>query len=143
LATSASRSSKDFPKSRNREYIHSTLDSLQYQLISHYTNHSSKIEKDYEISQQDRSTWDNDGTETALRLVGFEGPDGKPYSLVKMLQPVILVAKDDDDLAPDQRFLLSKQEADQIIPILEQEFKAELAEAGLSTAPKYESPGFE
>jgi len=102
-----------------------------------------EIEKDYKISQQDRSTWDNDGTETALRLVGFEGPDGKPYSLVKMLQPVILVAKDDDDLAPDQRFLLSKQEADQIIPILEQEFKAELAEAGLSTAPKYENPGFE
>jgi Ca2+-binding EF-hand superfamily protein len=29
LATSASRSSKDFPKSLNREYIHSTLDSLQ------------------------------------------------------------------------------------------------------------------
>jgi len=102
-----------------------------------------EIEKDFEIAQQDPSTWGNDDSETGLRLVGFEGPDGKPYSLVKMLQPVILVAIDDDDLAPDQRYLLSKQEADKIIPILEQEFKAELAEAGLSTAPKYESPSFE
>jgi len=102
-----------------------------------------EIEKDNEIAQQDPNTWGSNDSEAALRLVGFEGPDGKPYSLVKMLQPVILVAKEDDDLAPDQRFLLSKQEADEIIPILEQEFQAELAAAGLSIAPNFQSPGFE
>ncbi|GFH53025.1 hypothetical protein CTEN210_09501 [Chaetoceros tenuissimus] len=73
----------------------------------------SEIEKDIETAQKDPSTWkQSDEEETALRLVGFEGPDGKAYSLVKMLRPMILVARsDDENLAPDQRFLLSKAEA--------------------------------
>ena len=101
----------------------------------------NEIETDLKISKQnpDALNDDSDETEQALRLVGFEGPDGKPYSLVKMLQPMILVAKSHDELAPDQRFLLSKEEADVIIPILENEFKAELAEAGLIVAKYGES----
>ena len=100
-----------------------------------------EMQQDLEISKMDPITWGDEGdeTETALRLVGFEGPDGKPYSLVKLLQPMILVAKNHEDLAPDQRFLLSKEEADAIIPILEQEFQNELTEAGFTVAPKYES----
>jgi hypothetical protein len=100
----------------------------------------NEMEKDLEISKQDPITWDVDGDETeqALRLVGFEGPDGKPYSLVKMIQPMILIAKSHEDLAPDQRLLLSKEEADEIVPILENEFEAELTEAGLIVA-KYDN----
>lgn len=84
-----------------------------------------EIEHDAKIAQQYSGP-----EQAALRLVGFEGPDGKPYSLMKMLKPTILVAKDDGSLAPDQRLLLTKDEAKQIIPILEREFKNELAEAG-------------
>mmetsp|Transcript_5221 Transcript_5221/g.9949 ORF Transcript_5221/g.9949 Transcript_5221/m.9949 type:complete len:379 (-) Transcript_5221:65-1201(-) len=100
------------------------------------------IEKDAAIAEQDANTWVSDEsteTETALRLVGFEGPDGKPYSLVKMLKPTILVAKEDKNLAPDQRLLLTKEEAMYIIPILENEFKNELASAGLTTTIKYQN----
>ena len=93
-----------------------------------------EIESDKETYKHDTTT----NTETALRLVGFEGPDGKPYSLVKMLQPMVLVAKNRDDLAPDQRLLLTKEEADDIIPILEREFQSELSEAGLNVSPIYE-----
>jgi hypothetical protein len=100
------------------------------------------IEKDAKIAEEDATNWVEGSaeTETALRLVGFEGPDGKPYSLVKMLKPTILVAKDDKNLAPDQRLLLTKEEAMDIIPILEQEFKNELARAGLATSIKYQNP---
>ncbi len=103
-----------------------------------------EIEVDLQISKQHPDTWDgngNDEVEQALRLVGFEGPDGKPYSLVKMLQPTILVAKNDEDLAPDQRFLLTREEADEIIPVIENEFMAELSDAGLSIAKYYNSEG--
>jgi hypothetical protein len=70
--------------------------------------------------------------ETALRLVMFTGPDGKPYSLVKMLQPMILIAKEDDGLEPDQRMLISKKEAEVLIPLLETQFEQQLADAGYS-----------
>lgn len=99
----------------------------------------NEIEKDLEIAKQDPSTWEVDEgeDEVALRLVGFEGPDGIPYSLVKLLQPMILIAKNHEDLAPDQRFLLSKEESDNIVPVLEKEFQGELAKAGFMI-PKYQ-----
>lgn len=92
----------------------------------------NEIEKDRKKVEENPSLAMEEKDEGALRLVGFEGPDGRPYSLVKMLQPMILVARKDERLAPDQRILLSKEEADEIIPILEKDFQADLAEAGLS-----------
>mmetsp|Transcript_24392 Transcript_24392/g.37290 ORF Transcript_24392/g.37290 Transcript_24392/m.37290 type:complete len:377 (+) Transcript_24392:90-1220(+) len=92
----------------------------------------NEIEKDRKKVEENPSLAMEEKDEGALRLVGFEGPDGRPYSLVKMLQPMILVARKDERLAPDQRILLSKEEADEIIPVLEKDFKADLAEAGLS-----------
>jgi hypothetical protein len=74
--------------------------------------------------------------ETALRLVMFTGPDGKPYSLVKMLQPMILIAKEDESLEPDQRMLITKKEAEVLIPLLETQFEEQLAEAGYTTGHK-------
>jgi len=73
----------------------------------------------------------NSLVETALRLVGFQGPDGKAYSLVQMLQPIILVGKDDPTLDSTQRVLLSPEEADEVIPRLEIAFKKEFEAAGL------------
>lgn len=73
--------------------------------------------------------------ETALRLVGFKGEDEKMYSLVQLLQPMILVAKVDPSLDPDQRMLLSPEEAEVIVPKLELEFQKELEDAGLKLKP--------
>jgi Protein of unknown function (DUF3727). len=103
------------------------------------------IEKDAEVAEKDSTDWvdGSEEMEAALRLVGFEGPDGKPYSLVKMLKPTVLVAKEDKNLAPDQRLLLTKEEAMHIIPILEHEFKNELVNAGLATSIKYQNPSNE
>jgi len=71
---------------------------------------------------------ENDVVEAGLRLLGFTGPDGKAYSLVKLMEPMVLVAKEDQELAPDQRMLLTKEEANIIVPRLEDEFKKEFGE---------------
>jgi hypothetical protein len=78
---------------------------------------------------------DENEVETAVRLLGFTGPDGKPYSLVKMIQPMVLVAREAEGLEPDQRLLLSADEADKIIPKLEKQFIREFEEAGFSITP--------
>jgi hypothetical protein len=67
------------------------------------------------------------GGSTALRLIGFgnENDDGKIYSLVQLLQPMILIAKTDSSLEFDEKMLLTQEEADEIVPILEKQFKDE------------------
>mmetsp|Transcript_9752 Transcript_9752/g.14971 ORF Transcript_9752/g.14971 Transcript_9752/m.14971 type:complete len:382 (+) Transcript_9752:68-1213(+) len=70
----------------------------------------------------------------ALKLVGFNFKDGKSYSLVQMLTPCTLVAKqiseEDDD---DMRFELLTPEEDKIVlPRLETLCEKELKEAGLT-----------
>jgi hypothetical protein len=81
-------------------------------------------------SEGDTETSSNE-VETALRLVGFSGPDEKPYSLVKLLQPMVLVAREDKTLEFDQRMLLSPEEAKELVPQLEVDFKEEFKSAGL------------
>ena len=73
-------------------------------------------------------------SETALRLVGFseESDNGKIYSLVQLLQPMILVAKTDQSLDFDEKMLLTQEEAKEIVPMLEQQFKEQFEEAGIS-----------
>lgn len=71
---------------------------------------------------------ENEVVEAGLRLLGFTGPDGKAYSLVKLMEPMVLVAKDDPELAPDQRMLLTVEEAKIIVPRLEEEFEKEFGE---------------
>lgn len=75
-------------------------------------------------------------TETALRLVGFsdESDNGKVYSLVQLLQPMILVAKNHESLEFDERLLLTAEEAQEIVPVLEQQFKEQFQEAGIHLA---------
>ena len=74
------------------------------------------------------------GAETALRLIGFsdEQDSEKVYSLVQLLQPMILIAKSDPSLEFDERLLLTKEEADEIVPFLEKQFSEEFEEAGIS-----------
>jgi hypothetical protein len=75
--------------------------------------------------------------ETALRLIWFsdENDGGKVYSLVQLLQPMILVAKNDPSLELDERLLLTPEESEEIIPLLEQQFQEEFADAGISLKP--------
>ena len=75
-------------------------------------------------------------TETALRLVGFsdDSDNGKVYSLVQLLQPMILVAKYHESLEFDERLLLTAEEAQEIVPVLEQQFKEQFQEAGIHLA---------
>mmetsp|Transcript_12730 Transcript_12730/g.18130 ORF Transcript_12730/g.18130 Transcript_12730/m.18130 type:complete len:448 (-) Transcript_12730:36-1379(-) len=73
--------------------------------------------------------------DTAMRLVAFKGPDEKYYSLVQLLQPIILVAKQDTNLEISQRMLLSPEEANYITPLLEEKFKKELERSGISLSP--------
>jgi len=99
--------------------------------------------KDQELAkmeeEMDKSNSNNgkETTETALRLVGFsdEGDDGKVYSLVQLLQPMILVAKNDPTMEFDERMLLTQEEADEIVPILEKQFEDEFQDAGISLRP--------
>lgn len=66
---------------------------------------------------------DNQNVETAIRLMGFTGPDLKVYSLVKLVQPIVLVAKEDQKLKPGQRMLLTPTEAETMVPLLEEQLK--------------------
>jgi hypothetical protein len=64
----------------------------------------------------DSDTPNDDEIKTALRLVSCEGPDGQMYWLTQLIQPMILVAKEVDD---DQKYLLTREDAQQIVPKLE------------------------
>ena len=74
------------------------------------------------FSGQDLVDVNEQGIETAQRLVSFEGTDGHVYTLTKLLQPMILVAKEVDE----QKYLLTKQEEQNIVPKLEQYLQRQL-----------------
>lgn len=71
---------------------------------------------------------ENQLVETGLRLLGFTGPDGKAYSLVKLIEPMVIVAKEDPELGPDQKMLLTVEESNIVVPRLEDEFKKEFGD---------------
>ncbi|CAB9518310.1 Protein of unknown function (DUF3727) [Seminavis robusta] len=60
---------------------------------------------------------DDDGEEEVEVLLSFEH-DGRQYNLVRMLDPMLLVGKV-DPADPECRLLLSQQESDKVMPILE------------------------
>ena len=68
----------------------------------------------------------------ALKLLSYSLKDGNKYSVVHPLQPVALVAKyteNKDDIRFD---LLSPEEADLLIPWLEDSCREDLQKAGLT-----------
>mmetsp|Transcript_25753 Transcript_25753/g.31742 ORF Transcript_25753/g.31742 Transcript_25753/m.31742 type:complete len:431 (+) Transcript_25753:136-1428(+) len=89
-----------------------------------------------ELLAKEEEEKSNRQTEAGLRLVGFtDKNEGKIYSLVQLLQPMILVGKIHPSLEMDQRMLLSQDEAEEIIPLLEKEFQEDFQKAGLKLAP--------
>lgn len=69
----------------------------------------------------------------SLRLVGFNFKDGKSYSLVQMLKPFTLVARQVIDSERDVRFeLLTAEEEKLVVPKLEELCEKELKEAGMT-----------
>ena len=72
---------------------------------------------------------DHDGV--ALKLVSYGMPDGKKYSLVKLENPVILVAKQIGTEKAPQFELLSPEETKLVTPRLEEVCKDDLDRLGL------------
>lgn len=106
-------------------------DGIKDMLGDIFNGNDEKLSKDKSTDQS------NAESETALRLVGFsdESDDGKVYSLVQLIQPMILVAKNDPSLEMDERMLLTVEEADVIVPLLEKQFEEEFKDAGISLKP--------
>lgn len=64
---------------------------------------------------------EEDGDEEEVEvLLSFEHR-GKDFNLVRLLDPILLVGKADPN-SPDNRLLLTPEESDQIMPILEEAF---------------------
>lgn len=59
----------------------------------------------------------------ALRLVSFQDSYRRAYSVVQLLQPMILIGRRDETLKINQCLLLTSKEADYILPNLEKTFK--------------------
>jgi hypothetical protein len=54
----------------------------------------------------------------ALRLLNFLGPDGREYTILRPLRPILLVGKEDPD-DYTRRILLTEEEKARILPRLE------------------------
>lgn len=63
---------------------------------------------------------DDDGDEEVEVLLAFE-QDGRQYNLVRMLDPMLLVGKLDEE-EPDKRILLTPEESEKVMPVLEDMF---------------------
>ena len=66
---------------------------------------------------------DEDDMEEVEILLSFEHK-GTEYSLVRMLDPILLVGKEDIE-NPSRRILLTPEEADRVMPALEEIFMNE------------------
>lgn len=94
---------------------------------------NSMTEDVTEVPQAQEFQPDTDGV--SLKLIGFNFADGsKSYSLVKLLQPYVLIGKYiDADEDQDIRFeLLTPEEEQVVIPKLEELCREDLEAAGLS-----------
>lgn len=76
-------------------------------------------EEDFE-EDDDIDEDDEDDEEEVEVLLSFDHR-GKEISLVRLLDPILLVGRIDDDM-PENRLLLSPDESEAVMPILEQLF---------------------
>ena len=76
-------------------------------------------EDDYD-EEEEEDDYDGDEEEEVEILISFEHK-GTEYNLVRLLDPVLLVAKPDPE-NPSKRYLLSEEESDRVMPILEELF---------------------
>ena len=75
-----------------------------------------EFEEDNDLSVDD----DAEDEEEVEVLLSFEHR-GKDYNLVRLLDPILLVGKVDPSM-PDNRVLLTAEESDQVMPVLEELF---------------------
>jgi len=76
-----------------------------------------------EDEDDDEAEDDDDDTEEVEILLSFEHK-GTEYSLVRLLDPILLVGKEDSE-NPSRRILLTPDEADEVMPALEEMFMKE------------------
>ena len=79
-----------------------------------------ELEDDSDDRDEDDDDDDVNGEEEVEVLLTFEHRD-KEFNLVRMLDPVLLVGKTDIE-RPDLRLLLTREESEKIMPILEKTF---------------------
>ena len=83
-----------------------------------------ELEEEDEDSDDDEDEEDNEDEEVEV-LLSFEHR-GKEYLLVRLLDPILLVGKMPDkvegEVAMDSRVLLTPEESDQVMPVLEELF---------------------
>jgi hypothetical protein len=75
--------------------------------------------EDFEEEENDDDVGDDE--EEVEVLLSFE-EDGREYVLVRLLDPVLLVGKASMDKNDQKCILLSEEEADRVMPVLEQMF---------------------
>ena len=73
-----------------------------------------------EGDDEDEDEDDEEGEEEVEVLLSFEHR-GREFNLVRLLDPILLVGKNDPD-RPDLRILLTPEESDEIMPVLEEMF---------------------
>jgi hypothetical protein len=79
-------------------------------------------DQDEETSQDDESNEEEEEEDEEVEvLLSFEHRD-QEYHLVRIMDPILLVGKMDPDNSPEKRILLTPEESDQIMPILEEIF---------------------
>ncbi len=76
-----------------------------------------EFEEDDDLSAEDDDADDEEEVEVLLQ---FEHR-GREYNLVRLLDPILLVGKVDEN-APENRILLTPEESDAVMPILEEMF---------------------
>ena len=76
--------------------------------------------EDFGLNDDDDDDDDGEDEEVEV-LVAFE-QDGRQYNLVRMLDPMLLVGKMDEKGGSDRRILLTPQESDSVMPVLEEMF---------------------
>jgi len=86
-------------------------------LVGELEEDGDEEDEDFDLDDDDE---DDDGDEEVEVLLSFE-QDGRQYNLVRMLDPMLVVGKSDPD-QPQNRILLSPEESEKIMPILEEIF---------------------
>lgn len=97
---------------------------FEEELVLQRTPQTLTLVGELEDDEDDRDDEDDDddynGDEEVEVLLSFEHRD-KEYNLVRMLDPVLLVGKIDAE-RPDLRVLLTPEESEKMMPILEKTF---------------------
>lgn len=85
-------------------------------LVGELEDDDDEDDEDFDLDDED----EDDGDEEVEVLLSFE-QDGRQYNLVRMLDPMLLVGKADKEQTQN-RLLLTPEESDKVMPVLEDMF---------------------